>query len=197
MSLVVVKAGGASFAGAAGAILELARTHSVCVVHGAGPQISAALESRGLPVRFVRGRRVTDAAALEVVREALTEANAELCAAIGPLALPVPDGVLDAVRVPELGFVGDAVPSAPAVVVRALEANLIPVVAPLAQSDGSGPLNVNGDEAAVALALGLGAERIVFVTDVPGVLVDGGVASSLAAADAERLADGFDGGIVP
>ena len=66
---------------------------------------------------------------------------------------------------------------------------------PLAQ----GPLNVNADEAAAALAVGLGAERIVFVSDVPGVLMDGDVIASIAADDAERLlGDGtFEGGIVP
>ena len=62
-----------------------------------------------------------------------------------------------------------------------------------------GPLNVNADEAAAALAVGLGADRIVFVSDVPGVLVDGEVASVLRADDAEAgLAEGvFEGGIVP
>ena len=61
------------------------------------------------------------------------------------------------------------------------------------------PLNVNADEAAAALAVGLGAERIVFVSDVPGVLMDGVVIDSIAADDAERmLGDGtFEGGIVP
>jgi acetylglutamate kinase len=69
------------------------------------------------------------------------------------------------------------------------------VVSPLAE----GPLNVNADEAAAALAVGIGAERIVFVSDVPGVLVQGAVASVLPADEAEAgLADGsFEGGIVP
>ena len=94
-----------------------------------------------------------------------------------------------------LGLVGDPEPVAPAAVIEALDAGLVPVVAPLAE----GPLNVNADEAAAALALGLGADRIVFVSDVPGVLVDGEVASVLRADEAEAgLADGvFEGGIVP
>ena len=193
MSLVVLKVGGGVAATAVRAAEELVfQEHKVVLVHGAGLQITAELERRRLPVRFVRGRRVTDAAALEVVREGLAAVNAQLCAALGPLAVPLPDGVLDATLVPELGFVGDPVPSAPPVVLAALAAGRIPVVAPLA-----GGLNVNGDEAAVALALGLGADRIVFVTDVPGVLVDGTVAPRLDAAEAERLAAGFEGGIVP
>ncbi len=195
MSLVVVKYGGAVSEGAADGILELARDHDVCVVHGAGPQITAEMERRGLPVTFVGGRRMTSAAALDVVRASLAAVNAELCAAIGRHAVAMAEGVLDATPVPELGLVGDPLPSAPSIVVDALELGLIPVVAPLAR----GPLNVNGDEAAAALAVGLGADRIIFVTDVPGVFVAGGVASAIGADEAERLvgAGEFEGGIVP
>ncbi|HWH04873.1 MAG TPA: hypothetical protein VNT23_00390 [Gaiellaceae bacterium] len=193
MSLVVVKVGGAAAADASGRVLALAEHHDVCVVHGAGPQITAEMARRGLPLAFVRGRRVTTPEALDVVLESLAEVSAALCAALGARAVPVPAGSLDAVAVSELGLVGEAVPCAPAAVRAALAQGLIPVVPPVA----AGPLNVNADEAAVALALGLGADRLVFVTDVPGVLVEGTVAASLAAAEAERLADTFDGGIVP
>jgi len=195
VSLLVLKVGGAVSESAAEGVLELARDHDVCVVHGAGPQITAEMERRGLPVTFVGGRRITSAAALEVVRASLATVNAGLCAAIGPRAVAVPDGVLDATPVPGLGLVGDPLPSAPPFVVEALELGLVPVVAPLAR----GPLNVNGDEAAAALALGLGADRIVFVTDVPGVLVAGDVATAIGADEAERLvgAGAFEGGIVP
>ena len=92
---------------------------------------------------------------------------------------------LEARRVPKLGLVGDPLPSRPALVLSALRHGRIPVVAPLAK----GPLNVNADEAAVALAAGLEAERILFVTDVPGVLVDGDVVSSIEADEADRLLD--------
>ena len=196
MSVVVVKVGGAVAKAAARQVQALVtQTHEVVLVHGAGPQITAEMERRGLPVEFVDGRRVTDAAALDVVRESLAGVNKALCEALGPRALPLPDGVLDAVPVPGLGLVGDPQPSAPAAVVDALAAGLVPVVAPLAR----GPLNVNGDEAAAALAVGLGAERLVFVTDVPGVLVEGVVAAELPADEAERLiGDGaFTDGIVP
>lgn len=195
MSLVVVKCGGAVSEGAADGILELAQDHDVCVVHGAGPQITAEMERSGLPVTFVGGRRVTSAAALEIVCAALAAVNATLCAAIGPRAVAATDGVLDATPVPRLGLVGDPLPSAPPFVVDALELGLIPVVAPLAR----GPLNVNGDEAAAALAVGLGADRIIFVTDVPGVFVAGGVADAIGADEAERLVriGAFEGGIAP
>jgi acetylglutamate kinase len=193
--VLVVKVGGAVAATAACHVSDLARRHDVVVVHGAGPQITEEMERRGLSVEFVAGRRVTSAAALEVVRASLTAVNGSLCAAIGPRALPLPGGVLEAVRIPELGLVGNPVPSAPSAVLDALGSGRIPVVAPLAQ----GPLNVNGDEAAAALAVGLGAERLVFLTDVPGVLVRGEVAQAIAADEAERLvgAGALGGGIVP
>lgn len=198
MSLFVLKVGGAVAESAIRAVRELVfQEHKVVLVHGAGPQITAEMERLGLPVTFVGGRRVTSAAALEVVRASLAAVNAELCAALGPRAVGVPDGVLEATPVPGLGLVGDPLPSAPPCVVDALELGLVPVVAPLALDPLRGPLNVNGDEAAVALALGLGADRVVFLTDVPGVLVEGAVAERLGAADAERLAGSFEGGIVP
>ncbi|MHB8468234.1 MAG: amino acid kinase family protein [Gaiellaceae bacterium] len=195
---VVLKVGGASTAGAAEAVHELrALGHPVCVVHGAGPQISAEMARRGLEVRFVGGRRVTTAAGLAVVRESFATVNAAVCAAIGPAAVPLAgDEIgLDAVRVAELGLVGEPVPSRPAAVVAALAAGRVPVVTPLAR----GPLNVNADEAAAALAVGLGATRILFLTDVPGVFHEGRLLHSIPASEAEALIGrgGFDGGIVP
>jgi acetylglutamate kinase len=97
--------------------------------------------------------------------------------------------------VPELGLVGTALPSAPEQVRAALAAGLVPVVTPLA----AGPLNVNADEVAAALAVGLGARRLLFLTDVPGVFHQGELLESIEAGRAEALVgDGsFEGGIVP
>jgi acetylglutamate kinase len=194
---VVVKCGGAVAESAADMILELAYEEPVVVVHGAGPQISAEMERRGLEVQFVGGRRVTSREALEVVRESMAEVNATLCAAIGEPAVPLfGDEIgLHAQQVPMLGMVGDPIPSAPDVVVAALEEELIPVVAPLA----AGPLNVNADEMAAALAVGLEAERILFVTDVPGLLDGGVVVPVIDADEAGKLLDAgaFQGGIIP
>ena len=198
MSVVVLKVGGASTGGVADAVTALrAEGHHVCVVHGAGPQISHEMERRGLEVRFVGGRRVTTAAGLEVVRESLAAVNAAVCAAIGADAVPLAgDEVgLEAEQIPELGLVGSPRPSAPAVVVAALAQKLVPVVSPLAR----GPLNVNADEAASALAVGIGAARIHFLTDVPGVFQDGWLVRSIRAERAEFLVDNgtFAGGIAP
>ena len=198
MSVVVLKVGGASTGGVAEAVANLLADGSqVCVVHGAGPQISAEMKRRGLVPRFVGGRRVTTPEALEVVCASFAKVNAAVCAAIGVDAVGLfGDEIgLAAERVPELGLVGRAVPSAPRAVLRALLSGRVPVVSPLAP----GPLNVNADEAAAALAVGIGAARIRFLTDVPGVFHDGELVQSMSAAHAETLVDAgsFEGGIVP
>jgi len=198
MALVVLKLGG-RVAGEAAVEAHALRAsgYDVVVVHGAGPQITAEMERRGITPSFVDGRRVTTPEVLEVVRESLLAVNEAVCAAIGPEAIGLAgDAIgLPARQVSELGLVGDPVPSAPREVLAALAQGRVPVIAPLA----AGPLNVNADEAAAALAVGLGATRIRFVSDVPGVLVDDAVMREIGVDLAGRmLADGsFQGGIVP
>jgi acetylglutamate kinase len=198
MTRVLVKLGGGVARGAVDLVhARRAVGDEVVVVHGAGPQIGAELRARGIEVRFVDGRRVTSAAALPVVRAASVAVGAELCSALGPDGLHlVGDEIgLEAVRVPELGFVGTPLACRPAAIEDALDASGIPVVTPLAV----GPLNVNADEAAAALAAGIGAERVLFVFDVPGVYLDGSVLPRLRADRAAELLDAgaFEGGIVP
>lgn len=192
--MIVVKVGGAVAHESSRAILAL---DEVCVVHGAGPQITAEMQRRGLHVEFVDGRRVTGPAALAVVRESLAAVNRDLCRAIGPRAVGLMgDEIgLRALPVPELGLVGDPLPCRPPAVEAVLDARLVPVVAPLAE----GPLNVNADEMAAALAAGLGAERIFFLTDVPGLLRAGEVVTAIPADEAEDLllSGELDGGILP
>jgi acetylglutamate kinase len=195
---VVVKLGGAVAQSRAARALELSEAGvEVVVVHGAGPQISAELRRRRIPAAFVRGRRMTSEAALAVVRESLHAVGKEISAELGPKALPLlGDEIgLEAHVLPGLGFVGEPVPCRPPVLEAALAAGRIPVVAPIAV----GPLNVNADEAATALAVGLDADRIVFVTDVPGVFVEGALAERIEAVHADRLlaSGAFEGGIVP
>jgi acetylglutamate kinase len=195
--VIVVKCGGAVVESSAAEIAALAEHDEVVVVHGGGRQISAELARRGLAVSFVRGRRITDGDALAVVREVLLAVNAALCAAIGQRAVGFAGDEIGLIASPvhELGLVGDPLPSRPQAVLDALADGRIPVVAPLAE----GPLNVNADEAAAALAVGLGAERIVFLTDVPGVLRDEWVLETIDADEAARLigTGSFEGGIVP
>lgn len=195
---VVVKLGGRVAQDSVGLVLERHEAgDDVVVVHGAGPQITAELQTLGVAARFVDGRRFTDPATIAVVRRSLVAVGAELCTALGPAALHlVGDEIgLEAVRVPDLGLVGEPLPFRAAPVEAALADRRIPVVTPIAV----GPLNVNADEAATALAVGLEVDRVVFVSDVPGVLVEGSVASQLHVDDADELIDAgaFDGGIVP
>jgi len=198
MSRLVVKVGGAVASESADRILGLREEgHEVVVVHGAGPQITQEMQRRGIPVQFVQGRRRTSRLALDVVRESLVAVNTELCAALGDVAVPVigdSAGVL-AVPVPPLGWVGDPLPCRPKPILAALAAHKVPVVAPLAV----GPLNVNADDASAALALGLGAHQLMFLTDVAGLYVDDEMVGSIRAGEANRLLDAgaFEGGIIP
>ena len=156
---------------------------AVVVVHGGGNVISQWMQRQGIPPRFVRGLRVTDAASLEIVVAVLTGLiNKQLVSglhALGGKAIGISGldgGMLEArIADPELGFVGEVQR-----VNRALEAILdggyIPMVAPLAMHchDGSehsgGALNVNGDTVAGELAHALGAQRLIFLTDVDGIM---------------------------
>ncbi|HEX3686271.1 MAG TPA: hypothetical protein VHU60_01705 [Gaiellaceae bacterium] len=189
--MIVLKVGGASIGP-----IALGEEPTV-VVHGAGPQISREMARRGLVPQFVHGRRVTTPEVLEIVRESLADVNARLCEAIGPGAMPLHGdeiGLLAEPR-PELGLVGTAVPSEPPAIRAALAFGRVPVVTPMA----AGPLNVNADEAAAALAVGLRAERLLFLTDVAGVFHDGELLETIEAEHAEALigAGSFEGGIVP
>lgn len=198
MSRVVVKLGGRVAASSIGHALERHEAgDEVLVVHGAGPQISAELERLGRPVRFVGGLRFTDAPTLEVVRASLVDVGRRLVSELGPIAVHLigDDIGLVAEPLPELGLVGSPLPTRPEAVLDVLAELRVPVVTPIAV----GPLNVNADGAASALAIGLEAERLVFVSDVPGVIVEGAVARRLHADRAgELLSNGaFEGGIVP
>ena len=190
--MIVVKVGGAVVEGALPQLDD-----ELVIVHGAGPQITAEMTRRGLPVEFSGGRRVTSPAAIWVVRDALARVNRDLCSALGPLAIGLMGDEIgvEALRLPGLGLVGSPLPCRPAAIDAALEAGLVPVVAPLAV----GPLNVNADELAAALAAGLEAERLLFLTDVPGLLLDGEVVPQIQAdAAADLLASGeLEGGILP
>ena len=199
MPLVVVKCGGAaSKSSPEKQILPLHTAgNKVCVVHGAGPQISQEMKQRGIEVRFIEGRRYTSEETLEVVRKLFMEVNAQLLIQLGAKSIGMMgDQVgLRASRVEWLGLVGEPIPSAPRAIVTALEKGYIPVVAPLAE----GPLNVNADDAAAALAVGLNADELLFFTDVPGVLVANHLAPLLEVKAIEKSLDAgeFNGGIVP
>lgn len=191
---MVVKCGGAALAQGAFVLDRYVEPGAgAVVVHGAGARISAALRAAGIDAPFVGGRRVTTAEALPLVRRAFREENVALCRDIGSRAhgLMGDDLGLRAKRVEELGHAGMLLPVVPAALWGLLGGDGVPVIAPLAR----GPLNVNADDAAAVLAVALGADRLVFVSDVPGVFVGGEVVSDLTARDISSLE--LTGGIVP
>ena len=198
MTRVVIKLGGGVAADSLGVVRERhAAGDEVVVVHGAGPQITAELQARGIPVGFVRGRRFTDQATLAVVRTSLIAVGAEVSAALGPAAVHlIGDEIgLEALPIAELGLVGQPIPGRLEAVPACLVAGRIPVVTPIAV----GPLNVNADEAATAIAASVAADRVVFVSDVPGVFLEGAVLPLIDADRASQLIESgtFNGGIVP
>ncbi|HEY8646785.1 MAG TPA: acetylglutamate kinase [Gaiellaceae bacterium] len=201
MALTIVKCGGAALAKEPFVLERYVEPgFSVCVVHGAGARISAALHEAGIESTFVGGRRITTEAALPIVREAFRQENRALCTELGPRAygLMGDDLGLEAERLPELDHAGMLLPVVPKVLWGLLATDGIPVIAPLARcSNNRGPLNVNADDAAAVLAVALGADRLVFVSDVPGVLVDGEVVTQLSEHDIAQLNGHLSGGIVP
>jgi acetylglutamate kinase len=196
VSLTVVKCGGAALAKQP---FELDRwveeDEAVIVVHGAGWRISAALADAGLGTTFVGGRRVTTPNALPLIKRAYQEENAALCRQVGPRALGLlgDELGLEADRIEGLGEVGMLRPVVPPQLAEVAGTETVPVIAPLAR----GPLNVNADDAAAVLAVALRADRLVFVSDVPGVLVDGAVVPQLSERDIGALDAQLSGGIVP
>ena len=186
----------------------------VVVVHGGGPVISQWMQRQGIPPRFVNGLRVTDAASLDIVVAVLTGlVNKELVALLhnlGGRALGLSGldaGLLQArIANPELGYVGEITQVNPEPLTALLANGYIPMLAPLAmqEADGSdhagGPLNVNGDTVAGELAAVLGAERLIFLTDVPGLMdASGRVLPRLDKRRARLLlrSDVVRGGMIP
>lgn len=218
---VVVKYGGNALAGASDEdalalfAQDVVLMHTVgircVVVHGGGPQINGMLARLGIESTFHGGLRVTDAATMEVVRMVLNgTVNPEVVAAInvhGNLAVGLSgqDGrTLQTRPVDEaLGFVGDVERVRPQLIEGLLADGFIPVISTIG-ADGEGrAYNVNADTAAGAIAEALGAEKIVYLTDIPGLRRNVDDPESLVARAtvgelAAMLADGtIGGGMIP
>jgi acetylglutamate kinase len=226
--IVVVKYGGHAMGDAELAkafarditLLETAGARPV-VVHGGGPQIGRMLDLLGIKSEFRGGLRVTDKATVEVVemvlagsinKEIVMAINAEGGKAVGlsgkdgnmVFAEKVtrtekdPDSHIE--REIDLGFVGEPKRVSRAVIDMVLGAGLIPVIAPVAPGDDGNTYNVNADTFAGAIAGRLGAARLLFLTDVPGVLdKNGALIKQLTVKEARALIkDGtISGGMIP
>ena len=191
---VVVKLGGEALADASLAslvaqdiaLLTLVGIR-VAIVHGGGPQVTAAMDAAGIEARFVDGLRVTDDVTVEIVRGVLVGTiNAQLVqqlnnAGVRAVGLHGGDGGLVVVRCrePELGRVGAVDRVDPSVIRTLLDEGYTPAIAPVAPDANGVTHNVNADSIAGGIAAALGAEKLVFLTNVPGLYRDLGDAGSL------------------
>ncbi len=201
-------------------LLRQSGVHPV-VVHGGGPQIGSMLDRLGIQSEFRGGLRVTDKATVEIVemvlagginKDIVNTINAEggravgLCGKDGRMVMVEkltrtmvdPDSNIE--KIVDLGFVGEPKHVDPTVLKLVLKEDLIPVIAPVAPGEDGETYNVNADTFAGAIAGSLNAKRLMFLTDVPGVLdADGKLIKKLTIAQARAMiADGtISGGMIP
>ena len=185
--VVVVKYGGNALAGASEAdalalfaedivLMRLVGLKPV-VVHGGGPQISALMARLGKTTEFRDGLRVTDAETVDIARMVLSgQVNPQIVAAInvhGRFAVGVSgeDATLitASAKNPELGFVGDVEKINPGILQRLLDDEFVPVVATIGVDANGQAYNINADTVAGAIAEALGAEKLVYLTDIEGL----------------------------
>jgi len=190
------------------AFLRLVGIQAV-VVHGGGPQISAGLADAGIESSFVDGLRVTSPEAISVIRDVLKTQIGE------PLAQMIVDadgkaevfngeteGLFTATQTrTDLGLVGvvSSVNTEP--ILRALQAGVIPVIATVAPDSSGQLLNVNADLAASSLAVALQAEKLIVLTDVPGLYSNwpslDSLISEISVSELEELLPSFESGMIP
>jgi acetylglutamate kinase len=218
-AVIVIKYGGNVLGDADSSLVELAEDVALLrsvgmrpvIVHGGGPQIDELAKRLDLSPSFVDGLRVTDEEMLEVVRMALLgTVNPAIVTALGQQGAPAvglsgADGSLAiASRVSdELGYVGEINSVNPKVIGDLLAASVIPVVASLGVEEAGQLLNVNADSFAAALAVALGATKLIFLTNIVGLLEHlddpGSLIAEVHVSQAEQLiASGqIRGGMIP
>ena len=182
-SLTVVKFGGSltkNPAAQAKFLKELAalsRRQNIILAHGGGPEINALLDKFGVKSKFINGLRYTDEAALNVVEIALSgKVNRALTTGLiknkaNAVGISGKDGSsIICKQKKELGFVGEPVKVNKKLIEALVKAGFLPVIASLAADKNGNVLNVNADSIATAIAVAFKADRLVFLTDVAGVL---------------------------
>jgi len=172
------------------------------VVHGGAPEITKTLEKLGERSEFVDGLRITDAQSMPVVEMVLTgKVNQELVAMLNTrnaaaVGLSGKDGMLLRARKVlhesgrDLGYIGQVVEVNRKFLQMFLDQGYVPVISPIGLSDEGEGLSINADEVAAAVATALGAKKLIYLTDVPGVLEsapDGQLVRQLTAADLRRM----------
>ena len=213
-SRLLIKIGGRAFEtqeGFSGLADAIKKSHGteVVIVHGGGAEISQALQAAGRQTKFIDGIRVTQAEDIKIVEDVLSGTiNERIAAWIGAggvscqrmsgktenlfLVEPLIRGGLN------WGFVGQIKQVNARVVLQAVKAGKVPVISPISVDENGASYNVNADSAAAALAASARCTDLVFVTDVPGVLVREQIRPALTVAQAQALiADGtIKGGMV-
>ena len=209
---IVVKMGGSTFGQHDTTLDDLVAFQrlgiNTIVVHGGGSEITAWMERLGLEARFVDGLRVTDQAAMQLALMTLAgKVNKELVAQVAQrggraVGLSGVDGqILQARRKDaRLGFVGEIFHVDLTALTDLAGAGFVPIVAPIAIGEDYQALNVNADTAAAAIATAIRAEKLIFLTDVPGVIhTNGEVISRLSVEEAAELIEAgtISGGMIP
>lgn len=158
-------------------VVSLKKESQVALVHGGGQAINSVLTKCGGVPRFSGGRRVTDKKTMEILEQVLSgKINKDLAGdlwrlGIAAVGLSCRDGqTVIARRSSGLGWAGKPVKANPALVKCLLKNNFLPVISPVSGDVRGNAVNVNADEAAASLAVALGAERLIFLTNVCGVL---------------------------
>ncbi len=209
---IVVKMGGSTFGQHDTTLDDLVALQrlgiNTIVVHGGGSEITAWMQRLGLEARFVDGLRVTDQAAMQLALMTLAgKVNKELVAQVAQrggraVGLSGVDGqILQARRKDaRLGFVGEIFQVDLTALTGVAGAGFVPIVAPIAIGEDYQALNVNADTAAAAIATAIRAEKLIFLTDVPGVIHTNGEAiSRLSVEEAAELIEAgtISGGMIP
>ena len=158
---------------------------NVVVVHGGGKAISRAMDSAGLKANFINGLRVTDAATIAIVKKTLDEVvNKDVCDTLvavraNPKGMPGDTVIVcekltvdDDGKPTDLGYVGDVTEIKVKLIKKEIAEGFMPVISPVAEGLDGKPYNVNADVAAGRVASALRARRLVYMSDVPGLLED-------------------------
>ena len=183
----------------------------VVLVHGGGPEISDTMKKLGKQAQFVGGLRVTDKETVDIVQMVLAgKVNKDLVNLLqmkGGHAMGlsgIDGGILEAVVKDEaLGYVGEITKVRTQPIRDVLEKNYIPVISTIASDRQGNTYNINGDTAAAYIAGALGAERLIMMTDIAGVMMDkddpGSLIPSITVSEAEKLKEQgiISGGMIP
>ena len=183
------------------------------IVHGGGKEISQWVGKIGKEARFVNGLRVTDEETMEIAEMVLSKVNKSLVTMVQELGVKAvgisgKDGGLLTVDKKyadgqDIGFVGEIKDVNPKVLYDLLEKDFLPIVAPVGLDEGFATYNINADDAACAIAKAVGADKLVFLTDIEGLYKDindkSSFISRITASDAEALIAGglIGGGMLP